>query len=149
MKLKVLPLPQQAGKQKVATQAGVGLCAYKTTDAKAEAATVFAQWFTEERRNLEFVLTTGYMPVKAGAFDKIGEGAFRSDAYKNLYDALRTTVATCNFEKEPNFDGYYPKVYELYEEIRNIQKTLKIGYENGKTCEQFVAEMRSALFGVG
>ena len=149
MKLKVLPLPQQGGKQKVATQAGVGLCAYKTTDAKAEAAAVFAQWFTEERRNLEFVLTTGYMPVKAGAFDKIGEGAFRSDTYKSLYDALRTTVATCNFEKEPDFDGYYTKVYELYDEIRNIQKNLKIGYENGKTCEQFVAEMRSALFGVG
>ena len=89
------------------------------------------------------------MPVKAGAFDKIGEGAFRSDAYKNLYDALRTTVATCNFEKEPHFDGYHSKVYELYDEIRNIQKNLKIGYENGKTCDQFVAEMRSALFGVG
>lgn len=34
VKLQVLPLPQQAGKQKVATQAGVGLCAYKTTDKK-------------------------------------------------------------------------------------------------------------------
>lgn len=149
MNLKVLPLPQQAGKQKVATQAGVGLCAYKTTDAKAEAATVFAQWFTEEHRNLEFVLTTGYMPVKAGAFDKIGENSYRSEAYKNLYDALRSTVATCTFEKEPAFDGYYSKVYELYNKIRNIQKNLKAGYENGKTCEQFVAEMRSALFGVG
>ena len=149
MNLKVLPLPQQAGKQKVATQAGVGLCAYKTTDAKAEAATVFAQWFTEERRNLEFVLTTGYMPVKAGAFDKIDENSYRSEAYKNLYDALRSTVATCTFEKEPAFDGYYSKVYELYDKIRNIQKNLKAGYENGKTCEQFVAEIRSALFGVG
>lgn len=149
MNLKVLPMPQQAGKQKIATQAGVGLCAYKTTAAKAEAATVFAQWFTEERRNLEFVLTTGYMPVKAGAFDKIAQSSFKSKAYKDLYGALRSTVATCNFEKEPDFDGYYAKVTALYDKIRNIQQNLKTGYENGKTCEQFVAEIRSALFGVG
>ena len=81
--------------------------------------------------------------------DKIDENSFRSEAYKNLYDALRSTVATCTFEKEPAFDGYYSKVYELYDKISNIQKNLKAGYENGKTCEQFVAEMRSALFGVG
>lgn len=81
--------------------------------------------------------------------DKIDENSYQSEAYKNLYDALRSTVATCTFEKEPAFDGYYSKVYELYDKISNIQKNLKAGYENGKTCEQFVAEMRSALFGVG
>ena len=89
------------------------------------------------------------MPVKAGAFDKIAQSSFKSKAYKDLYGALRSTVATCNFEKEPDFDGYYAKVTALYDKIRNIQQNLKTGYENGKTCEQFVAEIRSALFGVG
>lgn len=149
MNLKVLPMPQQTGKQKVATQSGVGLCAYKTTDVKAEAATVFAKWFTEEQRNMDFVLSTGYMPVRTGAFDKIGEKSFQSEAYKNLYKALTTTVETCSFKKEPNFEGYYTKVYALYEKIRNIQKTLEDRYGKGETCEQIVAELRAALTSAG
>lgn len=147
--LKVLPLPQQAGKQKVATQSGVGLCAYKTTARKAEAATVFARWFTEEQRNLDFVLSTGYMPVRTGAFDKIGENSLQSEAYKNLYKALAKTVETCSFKKEPDFEGYYTKVYALYEKIRNIQNTLETRYEQGETLEQIVAEMKAALNSVG
>ena len=147
--LKVLPLPQQAGKQKVATQSGVGLCAYKTTARKAEAATVFARWFTEEQRNLDFVLSTGYMPVRTGAFDKIGENSLQSEAYKNLYKALAKTVETCSFKKEPDFEGYYTKVYALYEKIRNIQNTLETRYKNGETLEQIVAEMKAALNSVG
>ena len=149
MNLKVLPMPQQTNKQKVATQAGVGLCAYKTTDVKAEAATVFARWFTEAQRNLDFVLTTGYMPVRTGAFDKISDKSFESQAYKNLYKALSTTVATCSFKKEPSFEGYYNKVYALYEKIRNIQKDLESRYEKGETCEQIVIEMKTALYSVG
>ena len=145
MNLQVLPLPQQAGKQKVATQAGVGLCASKTTPVKAEAATVFARWFTEERRNMEFVLSTGYMPVRTGAFNKISENSFKSEAYKNLYKALATTVATCTFKKEPNFDGYYSKVGALYNKIRTIQNELETRYKKGETCEKIVAEMTAAL----
>ena len=149
MNLKVLPMPQQTGKQKVATQSGVGLCAYKTTDIKTEAATVFAKWFTEERRNMDFVLSTGYMPVRTGAFDKIGDKSFKSEAYRNLYKALTTTVETCSFKQEPSLEGYYSKVYALYEKIRNIQKTLETRYEKGETCEQIVADMEAALFNVG
>ena len=145
MNLKVLPMPQQSGKQKVATQSGVGLCAYKTTDRKAEAATVFARWFTEEQRNVDFVLSTGYMPVRTGAFAKIGDNSFQSDAYKNLYAAFSKTVATCTFVKEPNFDGYYTNVRTLYNEIRKIQKNLPSLYAAGETTEQIVAKMNAAL----
>ena len=145
MNLKVLPMPQQTGKQKVATQSGVGLCAYKTTDRKAEAATVFARWFTEEQRNVDFVLSTGYMPVRTGAFAKIGDNSFQSDAYKNLYAAFSKTVATCTFVKEPNFDGYYTNVRTLYDEIRKIQKNLPSRYAAGETTEQIVAKMNAAL----
>lgn len=147
--LKVLPMPQQTGTPKVATQSGVGLCAYKTTDQKAEAATVFANWFTEEQRNMGFVLSTGYMPVRIGAFTKINENTFKSDEYRNLYKALTTTVETCSFKKEPSFEGYYTKVYALYKKIRNIQNTLEIRYKKGATCEQIVAEMETALSNVG
>lgn len=83
------------------------------------------------------------MPVRTGAFAKIGENSFKSDAFKNLYAALTKTVATCTFVREPNFDGYYSKVYTLYKEIRKIQKNL-----SSKTTEQIVAEMKAALYNV-
>ncbi|MDY2889116.1 MAG: extracellular solute-binding protein [Candidatus Caccosoma sp.] len=149
MNLQVLPLPQQTGKQKVATQSGVGLCAYKTTDQKAEAATIFTRWFTEKQRNVDFVLSTGYMPVRTGAFEKINENSFKSIDYKKLYSALSKTVATCTFVKEPNFDGYYSKVQTLYTEIRKIQQNLSSLYATGKTTEQIVAKMISALTSLG
>ena len=85
------------------------------------------------------------MPVRTGAFEKISENSFKSEAYKNLYKALATTVATCVFEKEPSFDGYYSKVGVLYDKIRNIQKELETRYNKGETCEQIVMEMKTAL----
>ena len=71
MDLHVLPMPKTAGADALMTQAGVGLCAYKTTDQKAEAAALFVRWLTENGRNLDFVAQTGYMLVRNGAFDAI------------------------------------------------------------------------------
>ena len=60
--LLLAPLPHAAGTTTpLMPQAGVGLCAFKTTDQKAEAAAVFLRWFTEQQRNLEFAADTGYM----------------------------------------------------------------------------------------
>ena len=89
------------------------------------------------------------MPVRTGAFDKISDNTFKSDAYRNLYDALKTTVATCSFKKEPSIEGYYAKVYDLYDKIRNIQKSLESRYGKGETCEQIVEELNAALYAVG
>ena len=58
MNLQVLPFPKTAGKDPLVTLAGVGLCAWKTTEQKAEAAAVFARYITEEGRNLDFVAST-------------------------------------------------------------------------------------------
>ena len=53
------------------TQAGVGLCAYKTTEQKQEAASVFAHWLVEPKRNMDFVIQAGYMPVTKKAFKNL------------------------------------------------------------------------------
>lgn len=133
--LNVLPLPQAGGgTQNYATIAGVGLCAYKTTDQKAEAAEVFARWLNEEKRNLDFVASTGYMPVLKGSFDKIDNYEFKSDAYKSLYSALAKTKETCTFLSETNMVGYWSKVYALNDSIRELQKSL-----DGKTANDVKA----------
>lgn len=139
--LRVLPLPQAGNGEKYATQAGVGLCAYKTDDRKSEAATVFAKWFTEDRRNLEFVAQTGYMPVKNGAFSELSTYPFVSEEFKSTYAALKTTGETYLFLSEPSIDGFYPNTYALYNKIRELQKQLAEKYENGETVESITQEL--------
>lgn len=148
--LNVRPLPQAgAGTQNYATIAGVGLCAYKTTDQKAEAATVFARWLNEESRNLDFVASTGYMPVLNSSFDKIDSYEFKSDAYKSLYSALAKTKETCTFLSEPNMVGYWSKVYSLNDNIRTLQNSLDELVESGKTIDDIVNNVKELFETIG
>lgn len=124
MDLQVLPLPKAAGKEFLVTQAGVGLCARKTTEQKAEAATVFAKWLTEADRNLNFCVETGYMPVRKDAFGKIKEHAFPSKAYKNLYYTLETVNASATAVREPTNINYYDNVHMLYDALKKLQRGL-------------------------
>lgn len=87
--LHAVPLPKTNGVG-IMPQTGVGLCALRTTDKKAEAAAVFARWLTEGQRNLEFAAQTGYMPVSNDAFDAIDSYDFSSEGYASLFDSIKT-----------------------------------------------------------
>lgn len=118
----ILPLPAENGKKPYITQAGVGLCAYKTTSQKAEASAIFAKWLTEPERNLEFVCQTGYMPVTNGAFDKIDDCRFKTADYDKLYAALKKVKESSEVLSEQQSPEYYSKVYAFYDYLRNEQK---------------------------
>ncbi len=135
MNLKVLPLPMNKGKQPLDTQAGVGLCAYKTTDEKAEAAAVFAKWLTESERNLKFATSTGYMPVTKEAFSKMSSFEFKQASYKNLYQSINKMNKEYKFVREPLAKNYYPKVNALYKEIRTKQNEWVTRFANGENPE--------------
>ena len=122
MNPEILPLPAENGKKPYITQAGVGLCAYKTTSQKAEASAIFAKWLTEPERNLEFVCQTGYMPVTNGAFDKIDGCRFKTADYEKLYAALKKVKESSEVLSEQQSPEYYSKVYAFYDYLRNEQK---------------------------
>lgn len=122
MSLEILPVPSENGKKPYITQAGVGLCAYKTTAQKAEASVIFAKWLTEPERNLEFVCQTGYMPVTNGAFDKIDDYCFKTTAYEKLYAALKKAKESSEVLSEQQSPEYYSRVYAFYDYLRNEQK---------------------------
>ena len=138
--LHILPLPQDPGGTALATQAGVGLCALKTTGRKAEAAGVFARWLTESERNLSFVTQTGYMPVRRGAFDAIDSHVFSSDAYRGLYQALQTVNKTCALREEPGGAGYYTRVNALYDALRRLQPELQARCLAGESPDALAEE---------
>ena len=122
MNPEILPLPAENGKKPYITQAGVGLCAYKTSSQKAEAAVIFAKWLTEPERNLEFVCQTGYMPVTNGAFDKIDDCRFKTADYEKLYAALKKVKESSEVLSEQQSPEYYSRVYAFYDYLRNEQK---------------------------
>ena len=145
MDLHILPMPKAAGKDLLVTQAGVGLCASKTTEQKAEAAAVFARWLTEPERNLAFCVGSGYMPVTQEAFDKIDGYDFASESYRRLYTTLRTVNDTATAVREPSFAGYYSRIYTLYDAMRAMQKTIPDRLSQGETPQE-LAEETWALF---
>lgn len=145
MDLQVVPMPMTAGAEPLMTQAGVGLCAYKTTEQKAEAASLFAHWLTEKQRNLDFVTSTGYMPVRNGAFDSIDEVEFADPGYANLYAALKTMQETYTPLAEVRFNDYYSKVHALYDGLRQMQQELPQRAAAGEDVET-LAEETWALF---
>lgn len=141
MDLTILSMPNATSSNKLVTQAGVGLCAYKTTEQKAEAAAVFASWLTESERNLEFCVETGYMPVNTASFDKIKDYKFSSTQYERLYKVINEVNETATAVKEPSFAGYYNKVNTLYTNLREQQKSLPKRFKNGESENKLAAEL--------
>lgn len=148
MDLQIMPPPTVDGTELLVTQAGVGLCAYKTTEQKAEASAVFARWLTEPERNLEFCVETGYMPVNKDSFKKISSYSFKTEAYKNLYNAISRVNETATAVREPSFAGYYNKIYSLYDSLRELQKTMPERYANGESAEALTNELWELFKGI-
>ena len=119
---------------------GVGLCAYQTTEQKAEAAAVFARWLTEGERNLDFVVETGYMPVNNDAFDAMEGYVFPDAGYESLYTAIRTMREGYTPIVRPAFGGYYDKTDTLYEGLRQMLPEMRQRADHGENAETLVQE---------
>ncbi|MBE6560061.1 MAG: extracellular solute-binding protein [Ruminococcaceae bacterium] len=141
MELQVLPLPKSGGKKEYMPQTGVGLCAFRTTEQKAEAAYEFAKWFTESERNLDFVVSTGYMPVTNGAFDKIKSYEFTDAAYEALYSAIKVMHEEYIPVVRPDFAGFYDKTNALYKGIREMCPGLAARAEKGESTDKLTEEL--------
>ena len=143
MDLHVLPMPMTPSSDALMTQAGVGLCAYKTTAQKAEAAALFVRWLMEAECNLDFVAQTGYMPVRNGAFDTIADYdnfPAPAAAYQSLYATLRTMREDYVPVSEPRFEGYYGRVSVLYDGLRQLQQELPARAAAGEDIDALAEE---------
>lgn len=64
-----LSYPVFEGGSPYAIQQGAGMSVANSTPEKQEGAAVFLKWFTSEAQNIEFAMTTGYLPVQSGAYE--------------------------------------------------------------------------------
>ena len=148
MELVVLPLPKTGDGTQYMPITGVGMSAFKTTEKKAEAAAEFLRWFTESQRNLDFVVETGYMPVRSDAFSSIENYAFPTEGYASLYDTIKIMLETYEPVVRPDFDGFYKRVTALYDGLRQIQPGLVVRAGSGESIDALAEEVWNFLCSV-
>jgi multiple sugar transport system substrate-binding protein len=142
MDLIVLPLPKTGDGTQYMPITGVGMSAFKSDDErKAEAAAVFLRWFTESQRNLDFVVETGYMPVRSDAFASINNYAFPTKGYASLYETIKVMLENYEPVVRPDFDGFYKRVTALYDGLRLIQPDLVARAANGEDVGALAEEV--------
>lgn len=65
----VLPVPFFEDSEPYVVQQGAGMSVLRSDSSKEYASVTFLKWFTEEERNIEFSISSGYLPVKSTAND--------------------------------------------------------------------------------
>lgn len=86
----VMAPPVFEGGEKVAVQQGAGMVVSKSTEQKEYASVEFLKWLTDKERNIDFSISTGYMPVKQSANDL----SLIEQALKKLEDSAVTRNLT-------------------------------------------------------
>lgn len=133
-----LPCPIFDGGKKTVIQRGAGICTVKSTPQKEEACITFLKWLTDAERNVEFVTSLGYMPVKEESFEKYLEPAIKKledPMYVSLYQAFQKTQEEYTFYNTPKLDNYLALETNFEENIRlalkyGRAKYLQSGEEN-------------------
>lgn len=149
LNLKILPVPHAASGIRCAAQAGVGLCALNAKGRKSDAISLFAHWLTEGRRNLDFAVSAGYMPVRSNAFREITGYPFKNDAYAGLYSTLSEIRASCVFKTDPTDASFYPNVQKVYEAVREKQAAWHARYLKGERAEELSMEYWQLIVSAG
>ena len=109
----------QDGK-KVAVQQGAGMVVTKSNPRTEYACVTFLKWFTEDERNIEFSIESGYLPVKKSAnqAEKILDVTAkmkRTDSIKKLEKTLPVSIETVN-----EYDLYTNKAFNGGTKARKV-----------------------------
>lgn len=147
----VLPVPNFEGTEPYAVQQGAGMSVISSTEEKEKASAVFLKWFTDEERNIEFSINSGYLPVKKSAndFSKITEVNSKSEnaVKETVLKSLELAIDEVN-----NYSLYTMKPFETASEVRDylgnyIQDTAEASYQEvmekiseGADREEVIAE---------
>lgn len=147
----ILPVPDFMGTDSYACQQGAGLSVMKS-DAKTEyACAVFLEWFTEDERNLQFSVNSGYLPVKKDTndFDKVlatspDMGSVMADTFKTAIDEVnsRTLYTAPPSEKSAeirDFVGSYLDDTSIAD-AAIVKERVAAGEERSKVLEDYCSD---------
>lgn len=140
-----LPYPKADKDHALMTQAGVGLCAYKTTEQKQEAASVFAHWLVEPKRNMDFVIQAGYMPVTKKAFKNLKNEKFEDEETQSLYNTLTEMKSDYTVISREVPNAISRKAYAFYDQVRSHQQEWQARANAGEDIDEIVDEAMNIL----
>ncbi|MGI6096048.1 MAG: extracellular solute-binding protein [Lachnospiraceae bacterium] len=139
-----LPCPVFERGEKLVMQRGAGICTVKSTPEKEKACITFLKWLTEEEKNVEFVTSVGYMPVKQKAFNTCLPQAIEklsNPVYVSLYQAFLETQKEYTFYTAPQIDSYLEletRFEEIVRQILMVEHTAWTESEGRENIEDFV-----------
>ena len=113
--MEVLEAPKFEGGEDYAVQQGAGMAVTKTDDKQMYASVQFLKWFTEDERNIQFSVASGYLPVTKTANDvkKIAETTDLTE--NNELPIVKVAIDTVNHNTL-----YTTKAFENGTDARNI-----------------------------
>ena len=139
-----MPCPVFSRGETMVMQRGAGICTVKSTPEKEKACITFLKWLTEAQKNVEFVTSLGYMPVKQEAFDVYLPEAIEklSDPmYVSLYQAFLKTQENYTFYTAPKLDSYLDLETKFEELIRQILSVKRLEWlEDPEDMDKLVSE---------
>ena len=103
------------GQQKAAVQQGAGMVVIKASKREEAASLEFLKWFTQDEQNIEFAVSSGYMPVKKSAND-----IKKVNKYINTDDDMVQKIVEKGISTVKSSSMYTTKVFENATEARNI-----------------------------
>ncbi|MFQ8583293.1 MAG: extracellular solute-binding protein, partial [Holdemania massiliensis] len=111
--------PMFADGEKIAVQQGAGMVVSRSDAAHEYASVVFLKWFTEEDRNIEFSLASGYLPVKKAAndFETIKKVM---DSHEELASAEMIDVVEVAEKQLNEVELYTTKAFEGGNDARSL-----------------------------
>lgn len=125
VEIMALPCPTFEKGEKLVMQRGAGICTVKSTPEREQACVTFLKWLTDAKRNVEFVTSLGYMPVKQESFDTYLPPAIEhltNPMYASLYQAYLETQASYQFYVAPQLDNYLDLETRFEENVRYALK---------------------------
>ena len=113
--MEVLEAPEFEGGEDYAVQQGAGMAVTKTDEKQMYASVQFLKWFTEDERNIQFSVASGYLPVTKTANDvkKIEETTDLTG--NNEVPIVKAAIDTVNHNTL-----YTTKAFEGGTDARNI-----------------------------
>ena len=148
--MQVMEAPKFEGGENYAVQQGAGMVVTKTDEKQIYASVAFLKWFTQDERNIQFSVASGYLPVTKTANDIKKIEKTTDLTGDNELPVVKTAIDTVN-----NNTLYTPKAFENGTDARDIleyslsdkaeadRKTVVEQMKKGKTLEEAMKDFVS------
>ena len=139
IELEVLEVPKFKDAEPYVVQQGAGMAVAEKSEKEKYASVQFLKWFTEDKSNIEFALSSGYLPVKkeANKIEKVKEQA--GDIKDNNLKIVEKAMGTI----EQN-QLYTTKAFEHGTDARNILE-YALSDQAEQDREQVLEKMRNGV----